>query len=330
MNLTEYDEAKLAESRERVAHEMPPLRRTALPGTIKTLDHSVILTADDNLSMLSLDAPQIIMLDDATLHRACKSISPDDAHILRFAARNPYITSVVVVTDALSRCYWSPDTENSGDARMWAKAFQLDPNSPLTPDALFRLSSSVEFPVTKGVPVLKDENVMSMLTNPKSVFATSYESLSLFDKLESINDIGSFYMRTDRLLRERFLHNGEVVIFSDASPTNGGTISGTISSPCKLRVAKPLVVMMGNEMFNTEITTMSYRKGRGLVGTITSTGRGLSTRNLMEKSTTYLTAKSYGGFSPLQSLTIRERTAIYEVPLDVILAALGDDEGSTS
>jgi hypothetical protein len=327
MNLSEYDESKLAESRERVAQGMLPLRRTSLPGTVKVLDMSVVLTTDDNLSLISLTDPQIVLLDDATLHQASKSLSPDAAHILRFAARNPFITSVVVVTDALSRCYWSPDPDGSGSAEMWAKAFRLDPHGVNTPRSLFELASTPEMPFVNGLPPLKDESIVGLLSREKSGYATSYEALELFDKLESVGDVGAFYMRTDRLLRERFIHNGEVVVLSDIAPPGNGVVSGVLSSPCKLRVAKPLVVVLGTEMFNTEIVKISYRKGSGLVGSIKTTGRGLSTSRLMAKNTVYLTAKSYSGQAPAQSLAIRERSSVREVPLDVTLAAVGDTTG---
>ncbi len=323
MKLADYDAAKYAESRERVENGLTPLRRTVLPGTIKSLPESLVLTADSHFGAVTLTQPQIVMLDDETLHLLQRSMDADVGHVLRVAARNPFITSVVVVTDALSRSYWSPYPDRSNDSTMWAKAFGLDPQAINTPKALFRLASETQGRTMFGLPPLKDDGIVPLLLNEKTSYATSYEALSLMDKLEDIGDMGGFYMRSDPLLRDRYLCNGEVVTFTDVKLTGSGKFKGVISSPCKLRVAKPLVVIAGREMFNTEITEMSYRKGDGLTGSIKSGGKGLSIEKLMQKEVPYLTTKAYSGNTFTPKLTPRERRHGREVPLDITLAAFG-------
>lgn len=332
MKLSDYDDAKFAESRDSVAKGGSPLRRTTLPGTIKPLGESLVLTPDSNFATITLTQPQIILLDDETLHKLQRSMEASLGHALKIAARNPFITCVAVVTDALARSYWSPDVEQSGNAAMWARAFKLDPKDVNTPKRLFRLAAEpTQGMMTGGATALKDDGVMDLLLDEETSYATSYKALSLMDKLEEISEVGSSLLRSDPLLRERYVCNGEVSTFTNASLTGGGEIKGILSSPSKLRVAKPLLVMIGREAFNTEILRMSYKKNEGgLIATIKATGKGVSISKFMARETPYLTNKPYTGSGFTPKMALRERLTTREVPLDVTLAAFGEQEEEAS
>lgn len=323
MNLSEYDDQKYAESRTSVSRGGYPIRRMAIAGTIAPLPESLVLTKDSHFGSIQLTQPQVVMLDAETLHRLGQSMDDDEAHVLRVAARNPFITSVVVVTDALARAYWSPDVERSGDPDMWAEAFRLDPKNINTPKELFRLAAEPFGTQFQSSVALKDGDVIPMMLKGSAKFPDSYDALSLLSKLEAVSEAGSYLLRSDMLLRDRYIHNGEVVKLSNPRFI-GKEIECVMSSPCKLRTNKNMVALIGREEFSSEICDMSYSKGDGLKATIKSVGKGAFFSRFIEKESAYMTTKVYLGGSKYIMNEKRPRRTSREVPLDVTLAALGE------
>lgn len=307
------------------------------PRPLKLADVEPVLAAET--------AHRLVFADEAALRstlaliRRCGQVvgRPADrvAGALGYLAGQPRSGRVLVATAAAARRFWLPAGSTEASLAAWARAFRL----PAGASAPFLAAELVR---RCAAPAARDDlpglALVSRADGPAAALARSLfrgrssDHVVAYREANALAECWGAVERTDPLLREWFALNGEVVSF-EPRKLLGGLIEGPVSTPCKLRPGKVLVVSDdGKTCRFGEVNLVNLGFDGGLTARFAK-GPGKPAKGYIlldqaqaARKAVWITTAPFGGSaSPggaWRWVTARggERPGARDIPLDVILA----------
>lgn len=380
--VSKYDAKRRAASKIAVDGGGEPVRRMSAPGAVRRAGcspdatgvvpfwlskHGLVCvmpgeepqraTAEIAANAFSLPHLVAAPVDRASLRamvsmcRKAGEVHKTTARLIDFASRLPISSHLLVLTDALARTFWMPAGRAADDIENWRIVF----GAPSGAAGLLALAARVydEGGVTgrqggyfKALLQSEDAAVKSVSNRGASAAAAAFSASN------AISEAWSAVERTDSILRERFLHTGEVVKVRPLHTVPGGVVA-RVSTPFRLRTGGVIVIDesrtgdTGERVLDATLTDLGFDDGLlavfgGSEGGIKRSGRSHGVTAMLAamaaRDTLLVTAAPYLGkgrsssvwrwasSGGLEGVDVPER----DLPFDVALAGAPYEAGDVA
>lgn len=259
----------------------------------------------------------------AGMVRLCKQSAGHEgtARALDVTTRMQVNPRVLVLSDALSRKFWTPDGANRHSIGAWTALL----GSRGDADGFTSLARTV---MDGPMDLRPQRDARKAVRDAEFALRRSahkpgpYAAMTLFNAATAVSEAWSSYERVDPLLRDKWLASGEVVRLRDVRWERGQVVA-RLSTPCKLKPKTVLAFTDDGQDWRGTLRSLFYDDG--LCGVLSGNAR--TSPRWVQANKVYITAAPFiatGTESPNRTwMTSKPAPAAAGMPLPVDIAVAG-------